>query len=386
MQRLIDAGVLGTLVLALLLVVVVDKLLTATTPDQRNGQSAAPAAKGQPIVINLPSRAKHLRLAVTPSYRDKNNIVWDDMAKLLSTLGEGYKFTLMDSRELLYPKKLEEFDVLFLTCAPGGADPLGRAIEEVFASNLRKFVEQGGTVYASDWRYDSIAAAFPEVASARLKGEGRGQTLEAEVVDAGLRDAVGPTLPLKFDLDRWKTAAFEGEGVKVLVEGRYHRQQVGIAQAPLLVKFQFKKGTVIFTSFHNEKQNSEVEQKLLKYLVFSAVTAQIESQIAGELIKGGFSPQKQNLLSASVDNPKVSYAYRSTKAGKIRFVLGFDDRGAKLHLTVVSPAGKKSEHEGTSTFAIEEVSTGPGEWRYTVEALRVPFQEFPFTVTVAESD
>ena len=383
MNRLVDAAVLGGLVLCLLLVVVVDKLLTA--PQQEVSSSTAVSA-GKPVVINLPTTTKHLRLAVTRSYQDKSGRIWDDMAKLLTTLGEGYKFQLLDSMGLLDAKKLEEFDVLFLTCAPGGADP-GRLVpEEAFAANLRKFAFDGGTIYASDWRYDAIAAAFPDFASTRLKGEGRGQMLDARVVDPGLRDALNSaTIPLRFDLDKWKTAAFAGDRVKVLVEGSYQRQQFGIAEAPLLVKFQFGKGTVIFTSFHNEAQNSVIEQKLLKYLVFSAVTAQLENQVNQSLVQGGFSPQKQNLLSASRENPKASYSYQATKAGKILFVLGFDDRGAKLRLTVVSPAGKTTTREGGSTFEIPEVSTGPGEWRYTVEALSVPFQDFPFTVTVAES-
>lgn len=379
-MRLIDVGVLGTLCVALLLVVLVDKLMTPSELVE-----PAPMSSGQPVVIKLPTRAKQLRLAVSRSYQDKNGKIWDDMPKMLRGLGEGYKFTEIDARELLDAKKLEEFDVLFLTCAPGGADPLGGPPEAAFTGNLRSFVGNGGVIYASDWRYDAIAAAFPDVASGK-KDMGRGQTVSARVVDIGLRDLLGETVPLKFDLDQWKPALFTGDRVKVLMEGQYQRQQFGIAQAPLLVKFQFGKGTVIFTSFHNEAQNSAIEQKLLKYLVFSAVTAGIENEVNQTLVQGGFSPQKQNLLSASKDNPKVAYSYRATKAGKIRFVLGFDDRGAKLHLSVVSPTGKKSEHEGKSTFAIEDVSAGPGDWRYTVTALDLPYPDFPFTVTVAESD
>jgi hypothetical protein len=373
----IDAGVLGGLTLALLLVVVVDKLLPTTH------ESAAPAPIQMPtpqtIVTTLPGKAKELRLAVTPSHQDKKTGPWDDMAKLLTTLGEGYQFRLVDPRELYQAKKFADFDVLFLTCAPGGTEP-------ALTGNLRDFVAKGGTLYASDWRYDCVAEAFPDVAAPHLRGDGTGQDLNARVVDPGLRDLLGDTVPLRFDLNRWKPAAFAGDRVKVLLEGNYRRDFGGSARAPLLVKFQFGEGTVIFTSFHNEKQNSAIEQKLLKYLVFSAVTAQIENQVNQTLIKGGFSPQKQNLLSASADNPKVTYAYRATKAGKIRFVLGFDDRGAKLHLSVVNPAGKKSEHEGTSSFVIEDVSSGSGDWQYTITALTLPFPEFPFTVTVAESD
>jgi hypothetical protein len=323
-----------------------------------------------------PSRKPQLRLAVTPSYVQKTG-PWDDMAKLLSSLGEGYRYTLVPVNELMSPKRYEDFEVLFLTCAPGGDELIG---------NLRDFVSRGGTLYASDWRYDCIAKAFPDVADRRTRGEGKDQDLQARVVDPGLRDLLGPTVPLYFNLDQWKTAAFKGDRVKVLLEGTYERQHGGRATAPLLVQFQFGQGTVIFTSFHNEKQNSEVEMTLLKYLVFSAVTAQIENEVNQSLVKGGFAPQKLNLLSASPENPKASFTYRSTKAGKIRFVLGFDDRGAKLRLTVTTPDGKTLEKEGTSTFEIEAPSSGPAEWRYTVTALPpLPYSDFPFTVTVAES-
>src|SRR5205085_10952699 len=127
-----------------------------------------------------------------------------------------------------------------------------------------------------------------------------------------------------------------------------------------------------------------IEHKLLKYLVFSAVTAQMDNEIAQSLIKGGFSPQSSNLLSAS-GKAELKREYQSKKAGKVRFTLGFQDQGARLKLTVVSPENKQREAEGTSTFLIEETCGVAGVWRYTVTALTVPYPDFPFTVTVGES-
>ncbi|MCS7046451.1 MAG: hypothetical protein NZO58_08865, partial [Gemmataceae bacterium] len=295
----------------------------------------------------------------------------------LGQLGAGYKFDPIGHKDLLDAEKLRDYDVLFLPCAPD--DP-----NLDFAGTLRDFVTNGGTIYASDWRYDCIARAFKELASQRLNSPGRGQIVHAEVVEPGLKDLLGERVELKFDLDKWKPAAFAGDRVKVLIRGEYQRQDGGYATAPLLVKFQVGKGTVIFTSFHNEKQNSETELKLLKYIVFSAVTAQMENEVNQTLYKGGFSPKKQNLLSASRDNPRVTYKYHSSKAGPLTFVLAFEESGARLKLTVVGPQGKSFEREGTSTLKIDVPSAAPGEWRYTVEALEVPYENFPFTVTVAE--
>jgi len=372
----IDSLVAGGLAVALLLVIGVDKLLTKPT-------ATAPGRVA--IVEPSPVRAKQLRLAVSQTEKDK----WDDMGQLLDHLGAGYVYQRVPMRDLYDPKKYDDFDVLFLTCSSEGNDP-------AVASNVRQFVAKGGTLYASDWRYLVVAQAFPDMVARSLEGEGTFQKLEADVVDPGLQDALGTKrVPLKFNLDRWKTAAFGGDRVKVLIKARYKKQEGGMSETPLLVKFSFggkarsdshgaHEGTVIFTSFHNEAQNSEVETKLLKYLVFSAVTAQIESEINQTMIKGGFSPQKSNLLSASGQS-EVAYSYQSKKAGKVRFILGFQEQGARLKLTVVSPDGKKREAEGTSTIVLEESSAVAGEWRYTVTALSVPFPDFPFTLTVGES-
>ena len=66
-------------------------------------------------------------------------------------------------------------------------------------------------------------------------------------------------------------------------------------------------------------------------------------ELAQTMLKGGFSSQKSNLLSASADNPSVTKTYHNQQAGNLRFVLGFENRGARMKLTVVSPNGKKAE-------------------------------------------
>ena len=368
-----DVCVAGGLVVALLFVIILDKLLPS---------AAAPA--GVQVTTTTPPPPppppKPLRLAITPSAKSKGSeIPWDDVGRLLDSLGQGYKHITVQEYELLQARRFDDFDVLFLTCAPGGT-------ERELTRNLRSFVEEGGTLYASDWRFDCVAAAFSEFTDFYRKDEGQNQELTATVLDPGLKDVLGSTVPLRFDMPQWKTASFLTDKVKVLLEGRYKKQNgLGHAVAPLLVKFQVGKGTVIFTSFHNEKQNSDVETKLLKFLVFSAVTAQAESKAMQTMVKGGFSPQKSNLLSASSDNPSVTQTYHSKKKGRIRFDLAFDP-GARLKLTVVSPQGKKYEQEGDQSLHIEAEGIAPGPWQYTITALHVPYPNYPFSVVIGEPE
>src|SRR5260370_11610226 len=138
---LLDAGVAAGLVLALLVVIGLDKLFSSPATTQ-------PTRVTNETITTPPNttRDRPLRLAVTPTQND-NLGKCDDMGKLLESLGKGYQYTEYPIRDLTNAKKLADYDVLFLTCAPGG-------VEEAVTSNLRDFVGKGGTLYASDWRYE----------------------------------------------------------------------------------------------------------------------------------------------------------------------------------------------------------------------------------------
>ena len=62
--------------------------------------------------------------------------------------------------------------------------------------------------------------------------------------------------------------------------------------------------------------------------------------------------------------------------------LGFANQGARLRLSVRGPDGKAREQEGTSTLTVDVPDAAPGDWTYTVIALKVPYPNFPFTLTV----
>jgi hypothetical protein len=381
MKYLIDAGAGFALFVVLLLVFVVDHFFVSRV--------AGPSANTLNVVVTESSTrqrggSKRLKLAVTPTGRFPpdpftNKVdLWDDMGKLLNELGEGYRYDEITEQQILSKEKnLQDYDVLFLTCAGGGSE---------LESKLRSFVTAGGIVYASDWRYDAIAKAFPDLADNNLQADGERQELDAAVVDPALREVLGAsTIHLSFNLPEWKTAAFSGPRVKTLLKGEYVKlRSREKATAPLMVKFNVGKGTVIFTSFHNEKQNSRVEKQLLNYLVFSLVTAGIDAEIADNMAKDSFTPQSSNLLSTPKRNQSISKTYENKKKADLRFALGFRNEGAKLRFNVKSPDGKEYTWEGTSTVILDVPNAGPGTWTYTVTDLVLPYENFPFTMTVAE--
>ena len=328
----IDGGIAVALIVALGIVFLADR-----------GQGPRQVDPGV-VVVEQPKEPEApppppMKLAVTPPQ-------FDDMGKLLSQLGSGYPYTEFPLEDLEDVSKLTQFDVLFLTCGgvpkswvvgdvlvagdrPGVSQV--RVNEQILArvkSALRTFVGRGGTLYASDWRFNDLSIAFPELFDRLDVVTGAVQTVDAEVVDPGLRSRLGSKVSLRFDLTGWFPAQTAGAQTTTYLRGDYRPARGGPPiTAPLLVKVTFEQGTIIFTSFHNEKVNSEVETELLKFLVFAAVTARESAQTQRTMISGGFKPQRQDLLSASPNAPSATQTYSNPKRGRLRFALALRIKG-----------------------------------------------------------
>ena len=155
-----------------------------------------------------------------------------------------------------------------------------------------------------------MAVAFPEFIDRAKAARGAVQTVHADVVDRACRKLLGKTIDLKFDEPAWQPAAFRGPRSPPISAAATRPSPTARQTGPLLVQFPFGEGTVIFTSFHNEAQNSEMELELLRYLVFTTVTAQLDASVQRTMVRGGFSPVERNLLSASGERPVASRELR----------------------------------------------------------------------------
>ena len=395
-RMLTDAAVGVGLVLVLAIVFMLDG--TSSGVDETT--NSTPTEEFE-IVIERPEDEsggrllyRTLRLGVTPSE-------YDDVGKLLDSLGSGYRYRPIPFDALLDADQLLDSDVIFLTCelvsqpwmaarlrdAQRGSGDFYRVkgeVDRAVSRALRRFVAEGGTLYASDLQFDRLALVFPEFIDHAKAGRGAVQTVRAEVIDPGLAKRLGDSVELRFDMQAWRPAAFAGPEVTVYLQGNYEMLDGSRATGPLLVRFPFGQGTVIFTSFHNEAQNSQMELELLRYLVFTTVTAREESNVKRTMIRGGFSPTERNLLSASRESRPVTEIYQCADRGPLQFVLGFEDRGARLQLTVTGPDGTRQEKTNSKTFTIEISNAAAGPWRYTVTPVDVPYENFPFTLVIGE--
>ena len=391
-QVFVDASLAVGLVAVLGLILLLDR--------SRPGSGTEAAAEGEGPSIEVieepaapPALASPLRLALTPPK-------YDDVGRLLSGLGDGYRYDDIAMDDLLEPERLKPYDVVFVTCGyvprhwgrarlrdtdrgdGGGQYAAETETIERLRESLRQYVGQGGTLYVSDWHFHLLRVAFPELIDWDRVGTGDAGRVTAEVVEEGLRKRLGPTVELNFDKPAWRPAALKGPNVTTYLRGTYDLREGGRTTGPLLVQFPHGDGQVIFTSFHNEKQNSETEKELLKYLVFTTVTAETDARVKRTLVRSGFSPVDRSLFSASPENPSLSQTYDCEGGEELQFVLGFENRGAELSLVVEGPRGRRFEERGTSTLTLDVPDAAAGKWRYTITPVRVPYENFPFSLTI----
>lgn len=189
---------------------------------------------------------------------------------------------------LLDGVELGKYAVIFLNC--GIADYLLSAPQDA-VSNLQRFVENGGSLYVSDWAYGVLekyfnippqggpAIAFyqdsqvPPSAKAGVAG-----TVAASVTDSALAAALEKTsVQLLYDKDSWAVLApSQPAGVAVWVKGGVQADPdhsagtpaVSLTDAPLLVSVPYGQGRIVFTTFHNSPNHNADIEAILRHLVF----------------------------------------------------------------------------------------------------------------------
>jgi hypothetical protein len=179
---------------------------------------------------------------------------YDDIGKVLKSMG--VEFAAFRGKY--------DCDLLFVNCGTqDGLDP----------AKLRSFVHAGGCLYASDLTSALMVEAFPGAFT--FGGTGRPGHVAANIVDDELREVVGDTTTIHFDMPSWSVIqACQGE---TLVEAARRSPYPG---RPLMVEVEHGAGAVFYTSFHNRAQVSEQEKLLLQLLVLKQLSTSSKTTVA----------------------------------------------------------------------------------------------------------
>lgn len=219
---------------------------------------------------------------------------FDTIQDIIHSLG--YKYVTIEAADLLNYAYISTFEAIFLNCDSDSGYIVDDASKE---ANVKNFVESvGGSLYASDYAADVIEAIWPSAVTwyggsvTNAKKGTQGQTITAEVVDADLQVVLGKnTASIYYNLPYWVVISAEGTGTTVLLKGAptvssvyslgaqgrtasisdVSASSTTISSKPLAVKFTpvAAKGTVIYTTFHNEANVSNDVVKILKDFIFS---------------------------------------------------------------------------------------------------------------------
>jgi len=176
------------------------------------------------------------------------------------------------------PDALAAYDIVFLNCGMGEQ---WRDHQAQINANLAAYVRDGGSIYASDWAYYLVESTWP--ARNDFHGNdsrfgdaavGAAGTVQATVIDPAMVEVLDRgRANLNFDLAQWVAMVDVGDA-EVLLEGTYgwnggFGSSGGTETGPLATRLHDGQGTVVFTSFHNERQATDDMAKLLQEIILS---------------------------------------------------------------------------------------------------------------------
>ncbi len=196
-------------------------------------------------------------------------------AGIIDTYDYGWAGTLLGNYDLL-----ASYDIVLINC---GAEEYDYLSSTIYASNLKQYVQSGGSVYASDWAYDVVEEMFSShidfydddlVNDAAQMGATM-SAVYADISDLSLAQAMGQnSIEIHYALPAWAIMESVSSSVRVYlradadVSDLYGFAIDTLYDVPHTVGFSYGEGKVIYTSFHQEPGLNVDAERLLQLLVF----------------------------------------------------------------------------------------------------------------------
>jgi len=256
-------------------------------PDQLMDEPVH-VGNGESVTLEEPSCFDPLQLdvAVVKGDYDDFGRVLDDMGFVsYHTINGGDQTELTDF--LSSPDELAKYDLIFFN---GGLVEDGVFYDTTNASNpvptlimdnIRDYVNNGGSIYASDWSYDIIEIGWPdkidfvgadEVPDDAQKGDY--DLLDAAVTDASLSEYLGKQyISVEYDLPVWPPIETTSRTVSVHLTGTVPYSDglsdYTLSSVPLLVTFNSDQGKVAYSTFRVVRNGNEDMLQTLQYIMYS---------------------------------------------------------------------------------------------------------------------
>jgi len=177
----------------------------------------------------------------------------------------GYSIDSLNILDLRNAALLSNYKAIFINC---GADEVliydGKGMDA-----LKTYIQNGGSVYASDWAGEFVEFMFPD--KLNIETTGIDQVITANIIDANLKNFIGKeTVAINYDLGGWGEISVVGQSVTTLLSADY-KDYMGnnLTNKPLAILFSYGSGKVIYTSFHNEANVTSDAVKVLIGFLYS---------------------------------------------------------------------------------------------------------------------
>jgi hypothetical protein len=226
-----------------------------------------------------------LDVAIVTGDYDDFNLVLNEMGFANYVLVDG-----LDVSELTDflddPNELAKYDIIFFN---GGfvedgviydiEDPTNLEPSQRIA-NIVSYVENGGSIYASDWAYDVVEIGWPDRADFVGADEipddaqvGDYETVTAAVSDTSLAEFLGSSyLDVTYDLPVWPPVQSVSASVSVHVTGSVPYSEglsdYTLTSVPLLYSFNAGAGRVVFSTFRVARNANDDVVATLQYMMY----------------------------------------------------------------------------------------------------------------------
>lgn len=289
-------------------------------------------------------------VAVLPGQRD-------DVGGVLAAMNIPYRsITVVEVKDDAFLGKL---CVLFMAS--------GSAAGRDAAPQIARWVEQGGSLYASGSALDVLLAAFP----GRLASGGKASPgfVRVELADKGAAAAMGTEITLTIPHEGWSLPG----GTDALVHAR---GRLASGDSPLIVSFGAGQGWVVYSALNAGADLPDAQQKLVRFFVIRTLFAREVSQAMRRFPAASAAPLE---IADTVDPSKFSteFAFTAREAQDWDAVLLWNE--GRRGLTLRGPDGREvTQQSDTSPLAVPIRDAAPGAWKVYARGLAAPSADSPF--------
>jgi hypothetical protein len=190
---------------------------------------------------------------------------FDDIAGILTDMQIPFDLQSTPSSFFADMDDLRYYDIIFVEC--GATWPGGAGDSPDISANIRQYIEEGHSLYASDLAFRFVDFPFGD-AFQFSSSTASSQTIQADVVSTDMQTLLGSTTTeVIFNLPGVRVVEQPGPTTEIQFEGDVS----GVGDDMPLMSIYYDLvggGRAVYTSFHNSAQATGDMQDILEFMIF----------------------------------------------------------------------------------------------------------------------